>query len=90
MFPKELFYPKSVAVLGASRNPGKVGHGVFTNLVRTGFPGEIHGVNPAGGEGLGRSFYRDIGAIPGGVDLGVFVVPPPRSSRRFPSWRRRG
>ncbi len=76
MIPAELFSPKSVAVLGASRNPGKVGHGVFTNLVRTGFPGKIYGVNPAGGEVLGRSFYRDIGTIPGSVDLGVFVIPP--------------
>lgn len=76
VLPPELFEPKSVAVLGASRNPGKVGHGVFANLVRTGFPGAVYGVNPAGGEVLGRAFYREIGAIPGGVDLGVFVVPP--------------
>ncbi|MGA6993225.1 MAG: acetate--CoA ligase family protein [Candidatus Deferrimicrobiaceae bacterium] len=73
---KELFQPKSVAVLGASRNPGKVGFGVFANLVTSGFPGEVYGVNPAGGEVLGRFFHRDIGAIPGVVDLGVFVIPP--------------
>src|SRR3990172_9251702 len=84
MLPAELFHPKSVAVLGASRNPGKVGHGVFANLVRSGFPGEVYGVNPAGGEGLGRSFYRDIGAIPGSVDLGVFVVPPPAVIEAIP------
>ncbi len=76
MLPPELFEPKSVAVLGASRNPGKVGHGVFANLVQAGFPGAVYGVNPAGGEVLGRTFYREIGAIPGSVDLGVFVVPP--------------
>jgi len=90
VFPKELFYPKSVAVLGASRNPGKVGHGVFTNLVQTGFPGEIYAVNPAGGEVLGRSFYRDIGAIPGGVDLGVFVVPPPAIIEAIPLMAEKG
>jgi len=84
MLPAELFHPKSVAVLGASRNPGKVGHGVFANLVRSGFPGEVYGVNPAGGEVLGRSFYRDIGAIPGSVDLGVFVVPPPAVIEAIP------
>ena len=77
MFPKELFYPKSVAVLGASRNPGKVGHGVFTNLAQTGFPGEIYGVNPAGGGVLGRAFYRDIGAIPRRVGLGACGGRPP-------------
>src|SRR4030065_378721 len=53
MLPAELFHPKSVAVLGASRNPGKVGHGVFANLVRSGFPGEVYGGNPAGGGGGG-------------------------------------
>ncbi len=72
----ELFQPNSVAVLGASRNPGKVGFGVFANLVNSGFPGEVYGVNPAGGEVLGRRFHRDIGSIPGTVDLGVFVIPP--------------
>lgn len=76
MLPIELFRPNSVAVLGASRNPGKVGHGVFANLVRSEFPGKIYGVNPAGGDVLGHSFHRDIGSIPGAVDLGVFVVPP--------------
>ena len=84
MVPAELFHPKSVAVLGASRNQGKVGHSVFANLVRSGFPGEIYGVNPAGGEVLGRSFYRDIGAIPGSVDLGVLVVPPPAVIEAIP------
>ena len=76
VFPPGLFQPKSIVVLGASRNPGKVGHGVFTNLVRAGFPGEIYGVNPAGGEVLGRSFLKEISQIPGSVDLGVFVIPP--------------
>lgn len=76
MLPAELFRPKSVAVLGASRSPGKVGHSVFVNLVRSGFPGALYGVNRAGGEVLGRPLYREIGAIPGAVELGVFVVPP--------------
>lgn len=76
MLPSGLFHPKSVAVLGASRNPGKVGHGVFANLIRAGFPGPVYGVNPAGGEVLGRPFLREIGEIPGNVDLGVLVVSP--------------
>jgi acetate---CoA ligase (ADP-forming) len=76
VFPAELFRPNSVAVLGASRNPGKVGHSVFVNLVGSGFPGTLYGVNRAGGELLGRPLYREIESIPGTVDLGVFVVPP--------------
>ncbi len=76
MLPSELFHPKSVAVLGASRNPAKAGYGVFANLVRSGFPGTVYGVNPSGGELLGRPILRNIGEIPGCVDLGVLVVPP--------------
>ena len=76
MLPGELFHPGSVAVVGASRKPEKVGYGVFANLVQAGFQGKIYGVNPGGGELFGRPLYPSIDAIPGTVDLGVFVVPP--------------
>jgi len=76
MLPRALFRPTSVAVIGASRNPGKVGYGVFANLVGAGFPGPIYAVNPAGGEVLGRPMLRSLDDIPGPVDLGVLVVPP--------------
>ena len=76
MLPGELFHPGSVAVVGASRNPEKVGYGVFANLVQAGFRGKIYGVNPGGGELFGHALYPSIDAIPGPVDLGVFVVPP--------------
>ena len=58
MLPGELFHPGSVAVVGSSRNPEKVGYGVFSNLVRSGFRGTIHGVNPGGGELFGRRLCR--------------------------------
>jgi acetyl coenzyme A synthetase (ADP forming)-like protein len=76
VLPKELFHPRSVAVVGASRNPEKVGYGVFANLVQAGFQGPLYGVNPGGGELLGHPLYPSIAAVPGPVDLGVFVVPP--------------
>ncbi|MGE5663485.1 MAG: acetate--CoA ligase family protein [Deltaproteobacteria bacterium] len=76
MLPRALFRPDSVAVVGASRNPGKVGYGVFANLVGAGFPGRLYAVNPAGGEVLGRPILRSLDEIPGPVDLGVLVVPP--------------
>ena len=53
MLPGELFHPGSVAVVGASRKPEKVGYGVFANLVQAGFQGKIYGVNPGGGELFG-------------------------------------
>jgi acyl-CoA synthetase (NDP forming) len=90
VIPDELFHPKSVAVIGASRKPEKVGHGVFANLVQTGFTGEIYGVNPVGGEVLGRPFISSIGEISGKVDLGVFVVPRRPYWTASRGWRRRG
>jgi acetyltransferase len=90
VIPDELFHPKSVAVIGASRKPEKVGHGVFANLVQTGFTGEIYGVNPGGGEVLGRPFFSAIGEISGKVDLGVFVVPPPAVLDGIPRLAKKG
>ncbi|MEW6719306.1 MAG: acetate--CoA ligase family protein [Thermodesulfobacteriota bacterium] len=90
MLPKELFKPKSVAVVGASRNPEKVGYGVFANLVQAGFPGPLYGVNPGGGELLGRPLYPSIDAIPGPVDLGVFVVAPKDILLAFPALAAKG
>ncbi len=90
MLPRELFQPKSVAVVGASRNPEKVGYGVFANLVRTGFPGPLYGVNPGGGELLGRPLYPSVEAIPGPVDLGVFVVAPKDILKAFPALAAKG
>ncbi len=69
------FAPRSVAVIGASRDPGKVGHAVLRNLLEGTFAGPVHPVNPSGGEILGRRAYEKIGAVPPPVDLAVIVVP---------------
>ena len=90
VLPKELLQPGSVAVVGASRNPEKVGYGVFANLVQAGFPGPLYGVNPGGGELLGHPLYPSIDAIPGPVDLGVFVVPPKAILEGIPALARKG
>jgi acetyltransferase len=90
MIPVELFHPKSVAVIGASGKREKVGYGVFSNLVGGGFPGKIHGVNPSGGQLLGRRVYSSIEEIPGPVDLGVFVVPPPAIIEGIPRLAEKG
>lgn len=77
VIPDALFHPKSLAVVGVSRKPEKVGYGVFANLVGAGFQGKLYGVRPGGGLLLGRPIVSSIEEIPGDVDLGVFVVPPP-------------
>ena len=70
-----LFQPDSVAVIGASRTPGKVGHDVFANLVAGGFPGEIVAINPAAQEILGHPCYDTLKSYGKKVDLSVIAVP---------------
>jgi acetate---CoA ligase (ADP-forming) len=90
MLPQELFHPKSVAVVGVSRGREKVGYSLFANLVTGGFPGAIYGVNPAGGELLGRPLFPSVEAIPGPVDLGVLAVPPTAVVEALPLLARKG
>ena len=71
------FRPESVAVIGASRNPGKVGHQILRNILAGGFEGKVYPVNPKGGEILGLKVYRSVLEIPGSVDLAVVAVPAP-------------
>ncbi len=71
----EFFTPRSVAVVGASRDPGKVGHAVFANLLDGGFPGAVYPVNPTASEILGHPAFATLTALPERVDLAVVVVP---------------
>ena len=71
-----LFSPRSVAVIGASRDEAKVGHVTLRNIKRAGFAGAVYPVNPKSDEILGFKCYPDISSIPEQVDLVVFVVPP--------------
>ncbi|MEM4694823.1 MAG: CoA-binding protein, partial [Ignisphaera sp.] len=48
-----LFKPKSVAIIGASREPGKVGHAILKNIIESGYKGEIYPVNPKADKILG-------------------------------------
>jgi acetyl coenzyme A synthetase (ADP forming)-like protein len=73
---ESLIYPQTVAVFGASRNPGKVGHAVVANLIKSGFQGNIVPVNPEADEVLGLKCYRSLKDYNGKVDLSVVVVPP--------------
>jgi len=70
-----LLYPKTVAIMGASRTPGKVGNAVVTNLIEGGFEGEIVPVNPSGGDLLGRKFYTSLEEYGSPIDMSVIAVP---------------
>jgi acetyltransferase len=72
---KAFFNPRSVAVIGASSTPGKMGNIVLDNITRYGFQGGVYPINPKGGEILGRKVYPSIGDVPGPVDLAVIVIP---------------
>ena len=72
---EKLFLPTSIAVVGASRSPGKVGHDILANIISGGFDGEIIPVNPAGGELLGLPAYKRLADYPSTVDQVIIVVP---------------
>ena len=67
--------PSSVAVIGASANPDKIGHKILKNIVEAGFSGAVYPVNPRGGEILGLEAYPSVLDAPGDVDTAVVVVP---------------
>ena len=69
------FNPRSVAVIGASRDRHKLGFGVVRNLHEYHYRGEIYPVNPHARDVLGYPCYPDISAVPHPVDLAIVVVP---------------
>ena len=73
--------PTSVAVIGASSNPDKIGNQILKNIIDAGFKGAIYPVNPRGGEILGHKAYQSVLDAPGPIDTVVIVVP----SRFIPS-----
>src|SRR5512136_148299 len=69
------FEPKSVAVVGASRNPVKFGHSLLQNLLDLEFKGKIYVVNPNADEILGLKAYPRVDSIDEDVELAVIIVP---------------
>jgi acyl-CoA synthetase (NDP forming) len=72
---RALFAPRHVAIIGASRTPGKNGHSALRNLVSGGFSGKIFPVNPSGGEIEGLPAYRSIRELPQAADCAMLIVP---------------
>ncbi len=69
------FKPKSIAVIGASRTPGKIGHAIVKNIIDSGFKGSIHPVNPREEEILGLPVLKSISRLNPPPDLAVISVP---------------
>jgi len=74
---EEFFNPKSVAVVGASTSPEKLGYAVLENLVEGGYidKGEIYPINPKADQILGVKAYPSVMEVPNDIDLAVIVIP---------------
>ncbi|MEV6030169.1 acetate--CoA ligase family protein [Nonomuraea sp. NPDC052116] len=70
-----IFKPRSVAVIGASAETGKIGNSVMRNLINGGYQGQIFPINPKADEIMGLTAYKSISDVPGDVDVAVFAIP---------------
>ena len=73
-----IFKPRSIAVVGASRQPGTIGHQVLANLIQYGFTGAVYPINPRADAVHSIRAYPAISAVPDHIDLAVIAVPKER------------
>jgi acetyl coenzyme A synthetase (ADP forming)-like protein len=74
---RTLLYPRSVAVIGASRKPGTIGQLLFKCVMQSGFSGVVYPVNPNTEAIMSVKAYPSVIDIPGEVDLALIAVPAP-------------
>jgi acyl-CoA synthetase (NDP forming) len=69
--------PQAVAVIGASREPEKLGYNVLHNIIQYGYAGHgaVYPINPNAKEILGLKCYPSVTVVPGPIDLAVIVIP---------------
>jgi acetate---CoA ligase (ADP-forming) len=72
---KYLFEPRSVAVVGASASPDKVGYKIVENILSGGYKGRIYPINPKGGEVLGLPIAKSLAEIGEPIDMACISVP---------------
>ena len=72
---ERMFSPKSIAVIGASREPVKIGHATLLNVLVSGYPGKVYPVNPHSDEIMGLKCYPSVLTIPDEIDLAVITIP---------------
>jgi acetyltransferase len=70
-----IFAPQSVAVVGASPDPSKLGHRVLRNIVDNGYPGRVIPIHPTAPTVLDLPAFPSVAAVTGAIDLAVIVVP---------------
>jgi len=74
---KFIFWPRSIAVIGASTRAGSVGQATFANILMNGYTGIVYPVNPSVRSVLGVKAYPSVLHIPDEVDLAVIITPAP-------------
>lgn len=72
---QELFYPESIAIIGASRNQSKIGSIILHNIIKTNYKGELFLVNPSARQIEGYPVYKNINQLPQGIKLAIIVIP---------------
>ncbi|NHJ49221.1 MAG: CoA-binding protein [Asgard group archaeon] len=72
---KFMFKPKSIAVIGASKKPGKIGYEIMDNIISYGFTGELYPINLKETEILGKKAYKSVSDVPGEIDFVVISIP---------------
>ncbi len=71
-----MMHPKSVAIIGASNNPDKVGHVILQNYLDVGYSGKLYPINiNANGSIMGLKAYKSVLEVSGGIDLAVVAIP---------------
>lgn len=73
---RHLLRPASVAVVGASRRPGRVGHSIVRNIVSAGYAGQLYAVNPNATSIAGVECVASVADLPAPVDVAIVAVPP--------------
>jgi acetyltransferase len=84
------FKPRGVAVIGASRDPNKLGYSLMNKLIQYKYRGEIYPINPKAEEILGYKAYASITQVPDPVDLAVIIIPAPYVARALSECVERG
>lgn len=85
-----MFYPKSIAFVGASSQFGKWGHNLMAITVGRGYDRPVWLVNPKGGNIAGRRVYKSVMEIPEPVDLGVVTIPAAGVMDLIPQFQEKG
>lgn len=70
-----LLRPETIAIIGASKTPEKVGHEILANLISSEFKGTLVPVNPNSEELLGIKCHPNLAAFDGKIDLSIIVIP---------------